>query len=266
LSVDEKDNPALINTLLYSGDALHLAEARGVGANSRIYFSRLTEELVLIRFLVRTWERVDAIFSMSHKPTDGLVGFLSNTTIGQKWIDDYLCVNATVTNGVKVQDGFNFTGPGSGAIWPVNSRKDNAPYTFANRKFTLVATVVINEGKAGGSSHPLLGAVLDEPVNEVLIALSYNTGGRWETVFKGTQTTQSSTWEPGKKYQVVLMLWENEGSVYVNGELVGSSETIPTPEKRVFDVSHFQIGGAEGGSGGDVTLTNVFLYNRRLSE
>ncbi|EKF28043.1 trans-sialidase, putative, partial [Trypanosoma cruzi marinkellei] len=119
LSVDDLDNPAFINTLLYSGDALHLAEARGVGANSRIYFSRLTEELVLIRFLVRTWERVDALFTMSHKPTDGLVGFLSNTTIGQKWIDDYLCVNATVTNGVKVQDGFNFTGPGSGAIWPV---------------------------------------------------------------------------------------------------------------------------------------------------
>ncbi|EKF27831.1 trans-sialidase, putative, partial [Trypanosoma cruzi marinkellei] len=155
LSVDDLDNPALINTLLYSGDALHLAEARGVGANSRIYFSRLTEELVLIRFLVRTWERVDALFTMSHKPTDGLVGFLSNTTIGQKWIDDYLCVNATVTNGVKVQDGFNFTGPGSGAIWPVNSRKDNGPYTFANKKFTLVATVVINDAKTGGSSHPL---------------------------------------------------------------------------------------------------------------
>ncbi|KAF5220459.1 trans-sialidase [Trypanosoma cruzi] len=266
LSVDVRENEATANTLLYSGDALHLAEARGAGRISTIYFSRLTEELEIIKSLVRTWERMDAFFSMSHTPTDGLVGFLSNAAIGQKWMDEYLCVNATVTNGVKVQDGFKFPGHGSGATWPVNSRKDNGPYTFANKRFTLVATVFINELKTGGSSNPLLGAVLDEPVSQVLIGLSYNTGGKWETVFKGKTTTQSSTWETGRRYQVVLMLSENEGSVYVNGELVGSSETIPTSKERLFDVSRFQIGGDEGGRGGDVTVTNVFLYNRRLSE
>ncbi|KAF5217657.1 hypothetical protein ECC02_009473 [Trypanosoma cruzi] len=266
LSVDVRENEATANTLLYSGDALHLAEARGAGRISTIYFSRLTEELEIIKSLVRTWERMDAFFSMSHTPTDGLVGFLSNAAIGQKWMDEYLCVNATVTNGVKVQDGFKFPGHGSGATWPVNSWKDNGPYTFANKRFTLVATVFINELKTGGSSNPLLGAVLDEPVSQVLIGLSYNTGGKWETVFKGKTTTQSSTWETGRRYQVVLMLSENEGSVYVNGELVGSSETIPTSKERLFDVSRFQIGGDEGGRGGDVTVTNVFLYNRRLSE
>ncbi|PWV14553.1 putative trans-sialidase [Trypanosoma cruzi] len=266
LSVDDKENKATANTLLYSGDALHLAEARGTATISTIYFSRLTEELEIIKSLVRTWERMDAFFSMSHTPTDGLVGFLSNTAIGPKWMDEYLCVNATVTNGVKVQDGFKFPGHGSGAKWPVNSRKDNGPYTFANKRFTLVATVFINELKTGGSSNPLLGAVLDKAVSQVLIGVSYNTGGKWETVFKGKTTTQSSTWETGKRYQVVLMLSENEGSVYVNGELVGSSETIPTSKERMFEVSHFQIGGDERGRGGDVTVTNVFLYNRRLSE
>ncbi|EAN98223.1 putative trans-sialidase [Trypanosoma cruzi] len=266
LSVDDKENKATANTLLYSGDALHLAEARGTATISTIYFSRLTEELEIIKSLVRTWERMDAFFSMSHTPTDGLVGFLSNTAIGPKWMDEYLCVNATVTNGVKVQDGFKFPGDGSGATWPVNSRKDNVPYTFANKRFTLVATVVINELKTGGSSNPLLGAVLDEPVSQFLIGVSYNTGGKWETVFKGKTTTQSSTWETGKRYQVVLMLSENEGSVYVNGELVGSSETIPTSKERVFEVSHFQIGGDERGRSGDVTVMDVFLYNRRLTE
>ncbi|RNC61521.1 trans-sialidase, partial [Trypanosoma cruzi] len=74
-------------------------------------------------------------------------------------------------------------------------------------------------------------------------------------------------WVPGKEYQVALTLQGGKkGSVYVDGELVGSSATLPTPETRGNEISHFYIGGAEGGSDSDLTVTNVFLYNRTLSD
>ncbi|EKF30880.1 trans-sialidase, putative [Trypanosoma cruzi marinkellei] len=265
LFVEDGLSEALANALLYSDDTLHLLRYIFIGASRVVSLARLTEELQTIKSILSSWALLDASFSASYIPTEGLVGFLSDTAIDQKWIDEYRCVNATVANGVKVQDGFNFKGPGSGAIWPVNSLKDNGPYTFVDYDFTFAATVSIHQ--VPKLSTPLLGAVLDEPVNEVLIGLSYNTGGQWETVFNGTKTTQSSTWEQGRKYQVVLMLQDgNKGSVYVNGELVGSSDTIPTLEVRGREITHFSIGGAEGGSDGDVTLTNVFLYNRPLSD
>ncbi|RNC51797.1 trans-sialidase [Trypanosoma cruzi] len=58
----------------------------------------------------------------------------------------------------------------------------------------------------------------------------------------------------------------HRGSVYVDGVIVGSPETIRTPETRGAEVSFFYIGGDEGGSGSNATLTSFFLYNRPLSE
>ncbi|RNE99240.1 trans-sialidase, partial [Trypanosoma conorhini] len=59
----------------------------------------------------------------------------------------------------------------------------------------------------------------------------------------------------------------SRGSVYVDGKLVGSSDALPTPEARIFEISYFYFGDEDVGNdrGGSVTVTNVFLYNRPLS-
>ncbi|RNE98259.1 surface glycoprotein [Trypanosoma rangeli] len=58
------------------------------------------------------------------------------------------------------------------------------------------------------------------------------------------------------------MLQDNKGSVYVDGVLMGSSDTLPILKSRRHDISHFYFGGGENSS---VTIKNVFLYNRPLN-
>ncbi|RNC38742.1 trans-sialidase [Trypanosoma cruzi] len=100
--------------------------------------------------------------------------------------------------------GSNSRGLGSGAVWLVSSREHNGPHTFVSCDFTIVARVMIQNFPKLGT--PLPGAGLDAPVSTSLIGLSHNADSGWETVFYGIKTASGSTWEPGKKYQVVLML------------------------------------------------------------
>ncbi|RNC45016.1 trans-sialidase [Trypanosoma cruzi] len=265
LSTDHAVGETLTNVLLYSDGALHLSRESIVGTRRGISLARLTDELKTINSVLRTWAQLDASFSASSTPTAGLVGFLSNTSSGgDMWIDEYRCVNATVTKAAKVEDGFKFTGPGSMAKWPVNSREDNRQYSFVNHRFTLVATVTIHQVPKG--STPLLGAGLGDGAGAKIIGLSYGMNKTWEPVFDGTKTAPGSTWEPGREYQVALMLQDgNKGSVYVDGVIVGTPETIPTLETQGPEASFFYIGGDEGDSGSSVTVTYVFLYNHPLS-
>ncbi|RNC34576.1 trans-sialidase [Trypanosoma cruzi] len=265
VSEDSVMNKTFDNTLLYSDGALHLLQERANEKGEAISLARLTEELKTIKSTLSTWAQFDASFSKSSIPTAGLVGFLSNTSSGgDTWIDDYRCVNASVTKASKVKNGFNFMGPGSMATWPVNSREDNRQYGFVNHRFTLVATVIVHQVPKG--STPLLGAGLGDGHGKKIIGLSYGINKKWEKVFDGTKTAPGSTWEPGREYQVALMLQDgNKGSVYVDGVIVGSPETIRTIETQGFEIPQFYIGGDEGGSGSDVTVTNVFLYDRPLS-
>ncbi|RNC34299.1 trans-sialidase [Trypanosoma cruzi] len=127
--------------------------------------------------------------------------------------------------------GLNSRSLGSGAIWPVSSREHNGPHTFISCDFTIVARVMIQNFPR--LSTPLPGAVLDAPVSTNFIGLSHNADSRWETVFYGIKTASGSTWEPGKKYQVALMLPNgHRGPAYMNADLVGSPEMLRTPETR----------------------------------
>ncbi|RNC55337.1 trans-sialidase [Trypanosoma cruzi] len=174
------------------------------------------EDLQTIRSALSTWAQLDASFSASSTPTAGLVGLLSNAASGDgTWIDNYLCVNASVANAVKVENGFQFTRPGSGATWPVNSRERTGLYTFVSRDFTLVAMVAIQ--KVPKESTSLLGAVLASPVSTTIIGLSHSTEGKWETAFDGNKTAHGSTWEPGREYQVALMLQGGNKELRVRG-------------------------------------------------
>ncbi|PWV04646.1 putative trans-sialidase, Group II [Trypanosoma cruzi] len=266
LFLEDNVNETLANALLYSDGALHLLKERANEKDEAISLARLTEELNTIKSVLSTWAKLDASFSESSTPTAGLVGFLSNTSSGgDTWIDDYRCVHASVTKASKVKNGFKFMGPGSMATWLVNSREDNRQYSFVNHRFTIVATVTIHQVPKG--STPLLGAGLGDGHGAKIIGLSYSMNKTWETVFDWKKMTSNTTWELGKEHQVALMLQDgHKGYVYVDGVIVGSPENIRTPETLGHEITHFYFGGGEGDiNSSDVTVTNVFLYNRPLS-
>ncbi|KAF8284180.1 putative trans-sialidase, Group II, partial [Trypanosoma cruzi] len=264
LFVENAVSQTLVNSLLYSDGRLHLLQQRDNDKGRVISLARLTDELNTIKSVLRTWAQLDAFFFKSSTPTAGLVGFLSNAASGDTWSDEYRCVNASVTKAAKVKNGFKFTGPGSRATWPVNSREDNNQYSFVNYDFTVVATVTIHQVPKG--STPLLGAGLGDGHGAKIIGLSCGMNKTWETVFDGKKTTSNTTWELGKEHQVALMLQDgNKGSVYVDGVIVGSPAKIPKVGALGHEITHFYFGGDEGDINSNATVTNVFLYNRPLS-
>ncbi|EKG02361.1 trans-sialidase, putative [Trypanosoma cruzi] len=251
---------------------------------------RLTAQLKRVKEVLTTWKEVDGrvsklctsenaekdvssatACSTIDKITDGLVGFLSSTSTDDTWKDEYLGVNATVNKNegkvTSTENGATFTG--AWAEWPVGKQGENQLYHFANHKFTLVATVSIDGVPKGDTNIPLIGAKMDDD-KTVLLGLSYNSQNKWQVLSSGTVTEgQSSDWDPETQYQVAIVLQnEKQGSVYVDGKLVGSAQC----ELRNADskgISHFYIGG-DGGSAGNqevvpVTVRNVLLYNRPLS-
>ncbi|PBJ77686.1 trans-sialidase [Trypanosoma cruzi cruzi] len=264
LSVETGAKRAFANTLLYYGDALYLLQRMGDGKTDGVFLFRIIEELSKIKSIVRNWIEVDAFFSGLSTPTTGLVGVLSDSSGADKWDDMYRCVDATVLGAIRIEDGFKFTGHGAGGIWPVNSRGDNKKYTFVDFTFTLVATVVIEEMPSGGSSVPLLGAMLEDGKGTKFLGLACAENRMWETVFD-EQTGQGDFWVPKKEYQVALMLNGNKGYFYLDAELLGTSDTMRRREERAYDVLGFYFGGDESGRDSSASVKNVFLYNRILT-
>ncbi|RNE95022.1 group II trans-sialidase superfamily, partial [Trypanosoma rangeli] len=261
ISMDTTEKWTSANTLLHSKDALYFLQERVSTATKGVSLAPLTEQLKTITSVLETWAKLDSYFSMSSVPTVGLVGFLSDASGDATWKDAYHCVNAIVTNAKKVENGFKFTGSESYAMWPVNMWKHQYVHSFMDYEFTLVATVTIDE--VPNESVPLLGAGLEDNENTKFVGLLYTTEKRWGTVFNGmTTTTHNSTWEPGKKYKVALMLEGNKGSVYVDGVLVGNTNKLPILEERGYQIADFYFGGGKDSS---VTVKNVFLYNRPLN-
>ncbi|RNF08160.1 group II trans-sialidase superfamily [Trypanosoma conorhini] len=136
-----------------------LLQERGNRTTRRLFLSPLTEELGTITSVLGTWAKLDSAFSKSSVPTAGLVGFLSDASSDATWDDAYRCLNAVVKNAKKFDNGFEFTGPESGGMWPVNMWDYGNVYGFVNYAFTLVATVTIQQ--APKESAPLLGASLE---------------------------------------------------------------------------------------------------------
>ncbi|EKF39487.1 trans-sialidase, putative [Trypanosoma cruzi marinkellei] len=261
ISVDDEKESTFSNSLLFSNNMLYFLHERGDRRNDGVFLSPLKEELDRINSIVNIWVLMDIFFSESSIPTDGLVAFLSDSATPNTWLDMYQCVNATVTNARKVPYGFKFSGPGSKGIWPVNRGELNRQYSFVDYNFSLVATAII--AATPTENTPLLGASLEDLGATNFIGLSCTVDKRWETVLNGAKTTSSKTCEPGKEHQVAIMLQDNRGVVCVDGEIVGSSETMSTLGTRAVQVSDFYFGGGKGEN--SVTLKDVFLYNRPLS-
>ncbi|EAN87995.1 trans-sialidase, putative [Trypanosoma cruzi] len=255
---------------------------------------RLTEQLQRVKDVLATWKEVDERVSQlcatllaqkdpsadtacgADKITDGLVGFLSGSFSYNTWRDEYLGVDATVKGGAakaaKTSDGVTFRG--AWAEWPVGEQGENQLYHFANYNFTLVATVSIDKvPEEGDTPIPVMGVKrMKGDKSTVLLGLSYNNREKkLELLSSGGKASElSSNWEPGKTHQVAIVLRNgNQGFVYVDGRRVEGAP-LDLKDKCSKGISHFYIGG-DGDSAGSregvsVTVTNVLLYNRPLSD
>ncbi|EAN97712.1 trans-sialidase-like protein [Trypanosoma cruzi] len=246
--------------LLYSDGNLHLLQRRANDKGRVISLSRLTEELSTIKSVLSTWSQKDVFFSSVSIPTVGLVAVLSDAAGDGRWYDEYLCLNATVTNAKKVKDGFQLTEPDSGVMWPVNTQGNNVRHVFLSHNFTLVASVTIEEAPTADA--PLLGATLGDTNSPITMGVLYTADKEWVTMFND-KITKSGTWESGKEYQVALMLQGNKASVYIDGKLLGEEETMLTGETPL-GLVRFCFGACEMHNS-PVTVKNVFLYNRPLN-
>ncbi|EKF30922.1 trans-sialidase, putative [Trypanosoma cruzi marinkellei] len=225
---------------------------------------RLTAQLKRVKDVLATWKELDEIVAQPCPPSaardassgtacsaaiprDGLVGFLSGNFFDNTWKDEYLGVNAKVTGGAEMTDnGLMFQG--AWAEWPVGSQGQNQLYRFANYNFTLVATVSIRNVPEEGNI-PLMGVRLDGNGENKFLELSYDKEKKWQVrCGAGTTEKHSRGWEPGKTRQVAIVLQDSsQGSVYVNGERVGTSCELKVMHSK--GISHFYIGGYGGSAG-----------------
>ncbi|EKF29015.1 trans-sialidase, putative, partial [Trypanosoma cruzi marinkellei] len=204
----------------------------------------LTEQLKRVKDVLATWKKVDDIVSKlcsssiaavsaspgnvcsAGKITAGLVGFLSGNFSDKTWRDEYLGVNAMVkkNDGAEKATSATATGlpygvkfQGAWAEWPVGRQGENQLYHFANYNFTLVATVSIHNVAKSGSV-PLMGAVMNDTKNTVLLGLSYSKGKKWQVLCSGRTIPETSdTWEAETTYQVAIVLQNGtQGTAYVD--------------------------------------------------
>ncbi|RNC46075.1 amastigote surface protein 4 [Trypanosoma cruzi] len=293
------DDDAAASSLLYKTDnneeLIALYEKKGDGEPSPGMVSvLLTEQLQRVKDVLATWKKVDKRVSKlcptssaaknpsagngcsAGKTTDGLVGFLSGSFSDNTWKDEYLGVNATVTNkegAAEADNGVTFKGRGAWAEWPVGKQRENQLYHFANHNFTLVATVYVHgEPKSGSVS--LMGVRVGTDGGTKLMELSYGSGKKWQALCcDGTTKRLKSTWEPQRQYQVAIVLRNGtQGSVYVDGQRVCESVQSKFENTESKGISHFYIGGnggnaenTAGDEGVSVTVRNVLLYNRPLT-
>ncbi|RNE95551.1 putative trans-sialidase, partial [Trypanosoma cruzi] len=287
--VSREEDDAAASSLLIKDknkELISLYEKKKEDGAYNLVAVRLTEKLERIKEVVKTWKDLDralrkcrsdssATVDLPKKgmcngrvPTDGLVGFLSGNSTENTWRDEYLGVNATVTNGEKrVPNGLTFKGSGAGAVWPVGDMGQTVPYYFANTEFTLVATVSIHKVPQSDSI-PLIGVRMNDTSSTVLFGLSYTHKKKWLAIAENSGNTEDvGDWEPNKTYQVALRMdGDDEWTAIVDGKEI---HTMKYNEKlfNSHRISHFYIGGDskhQSATGGHVTVTNVMLYNEEL--
>ncbi|PWU91499.1 putative trans-sialidase, Group VIII [Trypanosoma cruzi] len=287
----ENDDAAASSLLLKEKDneLISLYENKKGDGSYNLVALRLTEKLERIKEVVRTWAALDSSFESCSSgssgtvdlptkgmcngrvPTDGLVGFLSGNFSENTWRDEYLGVNATVTNGEKrVPNGLTFKGPGAVAVWPVGDMGQTVPYYFANNEFTLVATVSIHEVPQAGSTIPLMGVRMNDTDSTVLFGLSYTHERKWLAISEDADDPEDFDivkWEPNRTYQVALRMdGDDEWTVFVDGKEI-HQKSYNEDLFHTHRISHFYIGGDSkdrSATGGHVTVTNVMLYNERI--
>ncbi|EKF38899.1 trans-sialidase, putative, partial [Trypanosoma cruzi marinkellei] len=287
----EDDDAAASSLLMQSGNEklISVYENRQSDGSYNLVAVSLRVQLERIKSVVETWAALDSALQSCRSgstatvdlpkkgmcnytvPTEGLVGFLSGRFSENTWRDEYLCVNATVTNGERrVPNGWTFKGSGAGAVWPVGDMGQTVPYYFANNDFSLVATVSIHEVPQNGSV-PLIGVRMNDTKSTVLFGLSYTHEKKWRFTLPNKASNvyryKNVNWQPNKTHQLVLKMEANEWGVYVDGKQVYSESCKWTMFKE-HRISHFYFGAdnKEGAESSHATLSNVLLYNRTIRE
>ncbi|RNE96064.1 trans-sialidase [Trypanosoma rangeli] len=289
--VSREGDDAAASSLLYRADKKELIllyEKKKNGDSYSLVAVSLTEQLKQIKSVVKAWNDMDTTLKNCAStgtvdpriknvckgpiPTEGLVGFWSNSLEGNLWKDEYLGVNATVHGGnVAGTEGVvRFQGAGAGAKWLVDNKGQFQPYHFVKNKFILVATVMINAVPETDGPVPLMGVRMNDGGSTVLVGLFYTKDKKWGVTVNGKYrglSDKDGTWQPGTTYQVVLKRHWNELYVYVdNNELI--QEDVPHSEYTSRGVLDFYVGGdgAKGTGEVDVTVGSVLLYNDALDD
>ncbi|RNE95387.1 trans-sialidase, partial [Trypanosoma rangeli] len=296
--VSSETDDAAASSLLYRADQkeLILLYEKKSGDSYSLVAVSLTEQLEQIKSVVKAWKDMDTALKSCAStgtvdpriknvckgpiPTEGLVGFWSNSLEGNLWKDEYLGVNATVHGGnvAGTEGGVRFRGAAAGAEWPVGKLGQNQPYYFVNNEFALVATVMINAVPKEAST-PLMGARMNDNAGTALFELSYTNNGKWRFKLGNAEAGEDdddAKWEPNKTYQVVVEMKINEWYVHVDGNNIydyeeDDDDTVSDGVERLFKshrISHFYFGGDNVAVGTttshDVTVSSVLLYNRLL--
>ncbi|EKF99042.1 trans-sialidase, putative [Trypanosoma cruzi] len=291
----EADDAAASSLLMKSGNEKLISvyeNKKGDDGSYSLVAVSLGKQLERIKSMVKKWKDLDSALQSCRSgssatvdlpkkgmcngpvPTYGLVGFLSGNSTQTEWSDEYLCVNAKVTNGERrVPNGLTFKGSGAGAVWPVGDMGQTVPYYFANNKFTLVATVSIHEvPKESSSPIPLMGVSMKDTSSTALFGLSYTHDKKWNfTLPNGAYEDYendeydevNNNWQPNTTHQVMLQMDASEWDVYVDGMRVYSGDYNWNLFKD-HRVSHIYFGAQnkEGSERSHVTVSNVLLYNR----
>ncbi|KEG06015.1 sialidase [Trypanosoma grayi] len=271
------DENSAYSSLLYTkGGKLYCLHETNKGEVYSLVFAHLINELELIKSVVRTWKAQDNYFSYLCTnncpvpfPAAGLVGFLSDHADVGNWRDVYRCVDATVVNGEKVPNGFIFKGPDGGARWPVSKQGQNQRYQFSNDRFTLLATVIIHHVPTGAEPIPILGLENGGEQSVRFLELAYTSEKKWRPTFGAKEARPTSAWELNKPFQVVLAMAGKRLYAYVNGKMLEGSGVEHGYDLWKVDISHIYIGGRatkNTDAGNQVTVTNVLLFNRKLSD
>ncbi|KAF8280127.1 putative trans-sialidase, Group VII [Trypanosoma cruzi] len=283
--ISDAADDAAASSLLYSsgGDLISLYENKSEGSYGLVAV-HVTTQLERIKTVVKRWQELDEALrtcrptatidpvrrGMCIRPilTDGLVGYLSGLSTGSEWMDEYLCVNATVHGTVRgFSNGVTFEGPGAGAGWPVARSGQNQPYHFVHKTFTLVVMAVIHDRPKTRTPIPLIRVVMDDEDKTVLFGVFYTHDGRWMTVIHGGGRQILSTgWDPEKPCQVVLRHDTGHWDLYVNAREAYFG-TYKGSLLQTNSISHIQFHGESGevAESSHLSLFNARLYNRRLN-
>ncbi|KAF8302345.1 putative trans-sialidase [Trypanosoma cruzi] len=283
--ISDAADDAAASSLLYStgGDLISLYENKGEGSYGLVAV-HVTTQLERIKTVVTRWQGLDEALrtcrptatidpvkrGMCIRPilTDGLVGYLSGLSTGSEWMDECLCVNATVHGTVRgFSNGVTFEGPGAGAGWPVARSGQNQPYHFVHKRFTLLVMAAIHDEPKKRTPIPLIRVVMDDKDKTVLFGVFYTHDGRWMTLIHGGgRQVLSAGWDPGKPCQVVLRHDTSHWDLYINAR-VAYFGTYKGSLLQTNSISHIQFHGESGevAEPSHLSLFNARLYNRRLN-
>ncbi|RNF04500.1 trans-sialidase [Trypanosoma conorhini] len=272
------------SALLYTGGRLFSLHERGQRSSTSVFLKDLDAELQRVKSVVAAWEKSGAQPSSSRlssylrypssnrtcRPaghTDGLVGFLSDNATDEYWENDLHREGAAVTKALKAPCGLRLQGHGARALWSVATTPEAAEYKFTNNEFTLVATVLIHNPRAGDI--PLLSVGLDAKGGKRLLGLAYTTHRHWMARYGHLSRLAPLKWEPRRRYHVALTLRDGQGFVYVDGKPLPGGGTRVDRSKDSSSSLHVTFGAHRGPTAymeTDLTVASVMLYNRPLSE